>query len=186
MGLSCAVLSMRFSDSHREKKKRFCGSLFNIYTVNVTLDVASEYFITLPSDFVFSYDDDLETYTSRSTPISTSLKTFDHDYQLNITVNGNTNTTAPYLWNLSCVDDGYDGVMAYYYMSNATAYDDHIEDDDIENDSGIVQDGWSVLTTSESIKEKYIHLRLAEIPSHSGIYESQVTFTVTLEKINNV
>lgn len=154
-------------------------------TVNVTLDVASEYSITLPSDFVFSYDDELGTYTSRSTEISASLKTFDHDYQLNVTVNGKTNTTAPYLWNLTCTDIGYEGVIAYYYMSNATAHGDHIEDDDIIDGTGLVQNGWSVLTTSESFKEKYIHLRLMEIPSHSGTYKSEVTFTVSLEQIRN-
>lgn len=150
--------------------------------VTVTLDVASEYSITLPSDFIFSYDKELDTYTSRSTEISASLRTFDSDYQLNITVNGNTNTTDPYLWNLSCVDPGYTGLMAYYYMSNATSYSDHIETDEIDGHIGIVQDGWSVLTTSESFKEKYIHLRLSAIPSHSGKYTSTVKFTVTLEK----
>lgn len=149
-------------------------------TAIVKLVVSDSYTVTLPSAFNFGYSNDAGTYTARS-PVSVSIKTFDSAMVLNISVSGNTSVHDTKLWNLTCIEDN-NMYVAYYYMTNVTGYDNHIED--VSTDARLVHNGGSILITNKTVSDKYIHLRLDGTPTHSGTYTETLTFKVNIDPLS--
>ena len=154
----------------------------NQTTASVTLTVTDSYTLTLPVSFQFDLNSTINNYTATG-QVSASLNTFPAGKVLNVTVSGNTTQSNSYLWNMTQKNGDKIVAYAYYYISNVTTSTDHITDDDISSNTGIVKNGDSVLRTNETIPSgtKMMHVRTAAIPTTSGVYSETLTFKVSIE-----